>query len=102
MKHVFSRGHHIVPVNDELDNIICANTSEAYNLVLAGASFALIPRHLTLPHKELAFLTWKESPHAPMGIYYRQQSNIDKNSAIYKFIGLAKDCAATALPCNKQ
>ena len=25
-----------------------------------------------------------------------------KNSVIYKFIGLAKDCAATALPCSKK
>ena len=58
-------------------------------------------QHLTLPHKELVFLPWTESPHAPMGIYYRQQSNIDKNSAIYKFISMAKDCAATALPCSK-
>jgi DNA-binding transcriptional LysR family regulator len=40
LKHVFSRGHHIVPVNDELDNIICANTSEAYNLVLAVSNRA--------------------------------------------------------------
>ena len=102
LKHVFSRGHHIVPVNDELDNILCATTSEAYNLALAGAGFALIPQHLTLPHKELAFLPWTESPHAPMGIYYRQQTGIDKNSAIYKFICLAKDCAATALPCSMQ
>jgi DNA-binding transcriptional LysR family regulator len=69
---------------------------------LAGAGFALIPQHLALPHKELAFLPWTESPHAPMGIYYRQQSNIDKNSAIYKFICLARDCAAKALPCSEQ
>jgi len=91
LKHVFSRGHHIVPVNDELDNIICATTSEAYNLALAGAGFALIPEHLILPHKELVFLPWEESPHAPMGIYYRQQAAIDKNSAIYKFICTAEN-----------
>ena len=36
LKHVFSRGHHIVPVNDELDNIICATTSEAYNILLGS------------------------------------------------------------------
>ena len=102
LKHVFSRGHHIVPVNDELDNILCATTSEAYNLALAGAGFALIPQHLALPHKELAFLPWTESPHAPMGIYYRQQSSSDKNSAIYKFICLTRECAATALPCSEQ
>ena len=102
LKQVFSRGHRIIPVNDELDNIICATTSEAYNLALAGAGFALIPQHLTLPHKELVFLPWDESPHAPMGIYYRQQGSMDKNSAIYKFICLAKECIAAALPCNKS
>jgi hypothetical protein len=37
-----------------------------------------------------------------MGIYYRQQSNIDKNSAIYKFICLARGCAANVLPCSEQ
>jgi len=94
LKHVFSRGHHIVPVNDELDNIICATTSEAYNLTLAGAGFALIPGHLILPHKELVFLPWEESPHAPMGIYYRQQAVVDKNSAIYKFICTAENYIA--------
>ena len=92
LKHVFSRGHHIVPVNDELDNILCATTSEAYNLALAGAGFSLIPSHLAPHHKELVFLPWEESPHAPMGIYYRQQSALDKNSAIYKFIGAAQNC----------
>jgi len=102
LKHVFSRGHRIVPVNEELDNIICATTSEAYNLALAGAGFSLIPEHLTLPHKELVFLPWTESPHAPMGIYYRCQSGFDKNSAIYKFICLAKTCIHTALPCDLE
>ena len=92
LKHVFSRVHHIVPVNDERDNILCATTSEAYNLALAGAGFSLIPSHLAPHHKELVFLPWEESPHAPMGIYYRQQSAMDKNSAIYKFIGAAQNC----------
>ena len=98
LKHVFSRGHRIIPVNDELDNILCATTSEAYNLALAGAGFALIPEHLTLPHKELVFLPWEESPHAPMGIYYRQQGSMDKHSAVYKFITLAKECTKEAMP----
>ena len=82
----------LIKICDELDNIICATTSEAYNLALAGAGFALIPEHLIIPHKELVFLPWEESPHAPMGIYYRQQSAMDKNSAIYKFICTAKNC----------
>jgi DNA-binding transcriptional LysR family regulator len=63
-------------------------------LALAGAGFALIPEHLILPHKELVFLPWEESPHAPMGIYYRQQAAIDKNSAIYKFICTAENYIA--------
>jgi len=92
LKHVFSRGHHLVPVNDELDNIICATTSEAYNLALVGAGFSLIPSHLAPPHKELVFLPWEESPHAPMGIYYQQQAAMDKNSAIYQFISTSKKC----------
>lgn len=79
-----------------------AETSEAYNLALAGAGFALIPQHLTLSHKELIFLPWEESPHAPMGIYYRQQGGMDKNSAIYKFITLARECTKEAMPCHKQ
>ena len=71
-------------------------------LALAGAGFALIPEHLILPHKELVFLPWEESPHAPMGIYYRQQGGMDKNSAIYKFITLASECTKEAMPCHKQ
>ncbi len=98
LKHVFSRGHRIVPVNDELDNIICATTSEAYNLALAGAGFSLIPEHLTLPHKELAFLQWNETPHAPMGIYYRRETSIDKNSVVCKFISIAEISIEGAMP----
>ena len=82
--------HHIIPVNDELDNMLCATISEAYSLVLAGAGFALIPEHLVLPHKEMAFFPWDESPHAPMGIYCRKEAIHDKDSIVYKFIGEAK------------
>ena len=90
LKHTFSRGHHIIPVNDELDNILCATISEAYSLVLAGAGFALVPEHLALPHKELAFFPWNESPRAPMGIYCRKEAIHDKDSVVCKFIGEAK------------
>ena len=90
LKHTFSRGHHIIPVNDGLDNMLCATISEAYNLVLAGAGFALIPEHLALPHKEMAFFPWDESPHAPMGIYCRKEAIHDKDSVVCKFIGEAK------------
>ena len=89
LKHTFSRGHRIIPVNDEIDNILCATISEAYNLTLAGAGFALIPEHLALPHKELACFSWNESPHAPMGIYCRKEVRHDKNSAVCKFISEA-------------
>ena len=33
---------------------------------------------------------------------YRQQSGMDKNSAIYKFITLARECTKEAMPCHKQ
>ena len=95
LKHTFSRGHHIIPVNDELDNILCATISEAYSLVLAGAGFALVPEHLALPHKELAFFPWNESPHAPMGIYCRKEIIHDKNSVICKFISEAQTIATS-------
>lgn len=95
LKHTFSRGHHIIPVNDELDNMLCTTISEAYNLVLAGAGFALIPEHLALPHKELAFFQWKESPHAPMGIYCRREILHDKNSVICRFISEAQTIATS-------
>ncbi|WP_455048507.1 LysR family transcriptional regulator [Mitsuokella sp.] len=98
LKHVFSRGHRIVPVNDELDNIVCSTTSEAYNLTLAGVGFSLIPEHLALPNKELVFLPWEESPRAPMGIYYHKQAAVDKNSAIYRWICVAKNCIEEAMP----
>ena len=89
LKHSFSRGRTIIPVNDELSNILCATVSEAYNLALAGAGFALIPEHLALPHKELVFLPWDESPRAPMGIYYRKENLREKTSVVGKFIGEA-------------
>ena len=97
LKHTFSRGHRIIPVNDELDNILCSTISEAYNLALAGAGFALIPEHLILPHKELAFFQWNESPHAPMGIYYRKEALHNKDSAIHKFIREAQTIVSTSL-----
>lgn len=95
LKHTFSRGHHIIPVNDELDNMLCTTISEAYNLVLAGAGFALIPEHLALPHKELAFFQWNESPHAPMGIYCHREILHDKNSVICRFISEAQTIATS-------
>ena len=96
LKHSFSRGHRIIPVNDELDNMLCATISEAYNLVLAGTGFALIPEHLALPHKELSFFPWDESPHAPMGIYCRKEAIHDRGSVVCKFIGEAQTVATSS------
>ena len=84
LKNFFSRGHYIVPVNDTLDNIICANVNEAYGMVLAGLGFALVPEHLIMDHPDLIFLDWKESPHASFGIYHRKLE--DKKSLLYLFV----------------
>ncbi|MBR1741046.1 MAG: LysR family transcriptional regulator [Lachnospiraceae bacterium] len=90
MKNYFSRGHRIVPVNDELDNIICINTNEAYPLVISGFGYSLIPEHLLMPHPDLVFLKWKESPHSAFGIYYRKEAAKDKASALAHFVKTAK------------
>ena len=73
-------------------------TTDGPLLVLAGAGFTLIPEHLTLTHEELSFLKWTESPHAPMGIYYRSQTAANKNSEVYKFVRTAEKCITDALP----
>ncbi|MCR5586375.1 MAG: LysR family transcriptional regulator [Lachnospiraceae bacterium] len=88
LKTFFSKGHHIVPINDNLDNIICSNVNEAYGLVLAGIGYALVPEHLIIQHPNILFLNWKESPHASFGIYHKKQSN--RQSPIYHFIKSAK------------
>lgn len=94
MKRAFSHGHRCIPINDALDNIVCATTSEAYNLALAGAGFALIPHHLAMPHAGLAFLPWQESPKAPLGIYFRTQSLAAPDAALGQFMEQAKKIAA--------
>ncbi|MDD6513226.1 LysR family transcriptional regulator [Sharpea azabuensis] len=76
LKQFFSRGHHIVPVNDELDNIICTSASEAYCMAYANLGYTLIPDHLVIENEELMTLTWKESPHADFGIYYRKDASL--------------------------
>lgn len=90
MKNYFSRGHRIVPVNDELDNSICINTNEAYSLVISGFGYSLIPEHLLMWHPDLVFLKWKESPHSAFGIYYRKDAIKDKTSALSHFAKTAK------------
>lgn len=82
LKHVFSRGHRILPVNEDLNNLVCANASEAYAAVLSGLGFALLPKHLQITHQELAFYDWQESPHTPLGIYCAKEAIKDKDSAI--------------------
>lgn len=86
----FSRGRYILPINDDLTNIICNNTNEAYGMVLSGAGYAYIPEHLILPHPDLLFLKWEESPHSAFGIYYQIETTREKGSPIRKFIDIAE------------
>lgn len=86
LKNVFSRGHRIIPINDELNNILVTNASEAYALVLAGAGFALLPHYLLMKHPDLKFLDWKESPHTQLGIYCRNDQTYNSRSAVEDFI----------------
>lgn len=91
MKNAFSRGHRIVPVNDELNNVIVSSASEAYSLVLAGVGYALLPDHLLMKHNDLKFLKWTESPHTQVGIYCSQDAWKDRESAVRKFVGNAEE-----------
>lgn len=90
LKHVFSRGHRILPVNEEQDNIICANASEACALALCGSGYVLLPDYLLPSHKELAVFSWPESPVTQLGIYSLKTSLADKKSPIYQVIRKAK------------
>lgn len=90
LKNAFSRGHRIVPVNDELNNLIVSSAGEAYGLILAGAGFALLPGHLLMKHPDLKFLDWTESPHTQLGIYCRKESLKESEGAVCKFIRNAK------------
>ncbi len=86
----FSRGRHIVPVNDDVDNAICSNANEAYGLLLAGYGYAFLPEHEIMKHPDIVTFKWRESPHAPFGIYSKTSVLNDKNSSEYAFIGNAK------------
>ncbi|WP_432647289.1 LysR family transcriptional regulator [Mitsuokella sp.] len=90
LKHVFSRGHRILPVNEEQDNIICANASEACALALCGSGYVLLPDYLLPAHKELAVFSWPESPVTQLGIYSLKTSLADKKSPIYQVIREAR------------
>lgn len=84
LKHFFSRGHYLLPVNDNLDNIICANVNEAYGMVLACLGYALVPEYLIIDHPDILFFDWAESPQADFGIYHKKNSN--KHSAFSHFL----------------
>lgn len=86
LKNVFSKGSHILPVNEKLDNIICSFASEVYGLVKAGFGFAFVPENLALPDKNLIFYPFKETHHAPFGIYYRKESLEAEDSAVSRFL----------------
>lgn len=86
LKNVFSRGSHIIPVNEKLDNIICSFASEVYALVKAGFGFAFVPEYLAIPDPDLIFYPFKETHHAPFGIYYRKESLEAKDSAVSQFL----------------
>ena len=86
LKNVFSKGSHILPVNEKLNNIVCSFASEVYALVKAGFGFAFVPEYLALPDKELIFFPFKETHHAPFGIYYRKESLEATDSAVSHFL----------------
>lgn len=91
LKNYFSLGRKIIPVNDKIDNIMCNNANEAYGLTLSGLGYVFIPEHQIMPHKDLVFFKWEESPHSPFGIYSRMDSYKNKTSEIHKFIELSKN-----------
>ena len=57
-----------------------------YALVKAGFGFAFVPEYLAIPDKELIFFPFKETHHAPFGIYYRKESLEAKDSAVSHFL----------------
>lgn len=95
LKNVFSKGSHILPVNEKLDNILCSFASEVYGLVKAGFGFAFVPEYLAIPDKELVFYPFKETHHAPFGIYYREESLEAKDSAVSQFLDTAERIYST-------
>lgn len=91
MKNYFSRGHKIVPVNENLDNTICINTNEAYGLTLSGFGYSLIPEHLIMNHPDLEFIKWTDSPSADFGIYYKKSEKNNKYSSLMEYIKISKN-----------
>ncbi|MCR5717108.1 MAG: LysR family transcriptional regulator [Lachnospiraceae bacterium] len=87
----FSRGRHIVPVNDDLDNAICSNANETYGLLLAGFGYAYLPEHQIMKHPDIVTFAWKESPHAPFGVYSKVAVLKDRSSSEFLFLQNAKE-----------
>lgn len=90
LNNFFSRGRHIVPVNDDIDNSICSNANEAYGLILSGFGYAYLPEHEIIDHPDIITFKWDDSPHAPFGIYSRTSSLKEKTSLEYIFLSEAK------------
>lgn len=86
MKTYFSRGHRILPVNENLDNIICGSVNESYALVLAGLGYAMVPGNLLVQNDGLAFWHWKETPRSGFGIYYRRDAAKGTAALVREFI----------------
>ena len=89
IRNLFSRRRYIVPVNEEADNAICTNATEAYGLLLANYGYALLAGYEILEHKDLITFKWEESPHAPFGIYSKSAALKDNSSMEYAFIQIA-------------
>ena len=77
-------------MNEKLDNILCSFASEVYGLVKAEFGFAFVPEYLAVPDKDLVFYPFKETHHAPFGIYYRKESLEAKDSAVAQFLAQAE------------
>lgn len=84
LKSFYSRGYRILPVNDQVDNILVTTANEAYSLAVAGLGYTLIPEHQIIPHEDLLVLDWKETPRAAFGIYYGRE--LARKSAVYQFV----------------
>lgn len=85
-KHIYT-----CMVNDDLDNTICSNASEAYGLLLSGFGYAFLPEHEIMKHPDIITFKWAQSPHAPFGIYSKTSVLKDKSSSEYVFIMNAKE-----------
>ena len=86
----FLSHHSIIPINENVTNIMTANAAECYGLILAGYGFSLVPGHLLMPHPNLVFLKWENSPTSAMGIYHKKGIAKD-NPILLEYLQIAKD-----------